>query len=427
MPKATQPGVKGKSGSGRIGKYNRQVAEKAGLEKGESLPYAPDFLDALVRRMAIPVPGETAERCLAWLMYRAGGNQSLKAIHLYSKNGEPPTETELWQSDCALELAWVEAGHRAEWLDAPRDLFQTEAKRRGVKPVDKSVVSRGFQFNRLRGSMECETGYALVYVPAPDPTSFSGARETCRRKGESLHKTKHFTEWARFSYAREFEEYTVARATERRLLRFLTANYKNENGSETPETNAAPSLESLEPLESLEAPPSPPPSPIAVSSSSKPSELKKEKTPTLPRRDDDEKPKPEYASARDEVKAIYIAKTASPPTVQLLDRIEAILADKSQTWATYLEVLKPHLGGNWKIPGAFLTHMAQTGFQPLASLPQEKPKPKCPKCRSDNQRGAILLNGEIVPCPDCSTSVEWRDELAAKMTRPPMSKGASGD
>lgn len=261
--------VKGKNGNGRIAKYNRQVAEKAGLEKGESLPYAPDFLDALVRRMAIPVPGETAERCLAWLMYRAGGNQSLKAIHLYSKNGEPPTETELWQSDCALELAWVEAGHRAEWLDAPRDLFQTEAKRRGVKPVDKSVVSRGFQFNRLRGSMECETGYALVYVPAPDPTSFSGARETCRRKGESLHKTKHFTEWARFSYAREFEEYTVARATERRLLRFLTANYKNENGSETPETNAAPSLESLEPLESLETPPSPtsPPSPAPTAAS----------------------------------------------------------------------------------------------------------------------------------------------------------------
>ena len=420
--------VKGKSGNGRIGKYNRQVAEKAGLEKGQFLAYAPDFLDSLVRRMAIPVPGEIAERCLAWLIYRAGGNQSLKAIHLYSEKGETPIETELWQSDCALDLAWLEAGYRAEWLDAPRDMFQAEAKRRGVKPIDKSVVSRGFQFNRLRGSMECETGYALVYVPAPDPTSFSGARETCRRKGESLHKTKHFTEWARFSYAREFEEYTVARATERRLLRFLTATYKNANGSGAPETDTAPSLEALEPLESLEATPlptpAPPAAPVAVSSSSKPYESKKEKTPLPSRGDDDEKPKPEYASARDEVKAIYHAKTGTYPTVQLLDRIEGINTSRGETWDSYLGILKPHLGGNWDNPGGFLTWLAKTGFEPVASPPQEKPKPKCPRCHSDNQRGAILLNDEIVPCPDCSTSAEWRDELAGKMKRPAMSKGA---
>jgi hypothetical protein len=275
--------------------------------------------------------------------------------------------------------------------------------------------------------MECETGYALVYVPAPDPTSFSGARETCRRKGESLHKTKHFTEWARFSYAREFEEYIVARATERRLLRFLTATYKNANGSVAPETDGAPSLESLEPLETLEARPSPVPAPpppsVAVSSSSKPVELKKEKAPALSRVDDDEKPKTEYASARDEVKAIYHAKTGTYPTVQVLDRIEGINTSKGETWDSYLDILKPHLGGNWTNPPGFLTHLAQTGFQPLASPPQEKPKPKCPTCSSDNQRGAVFLSGEIVPCPDCSTSAEWRDELAAKMKRPAMSKG----
>ena len=161
----------------------------------------------------------------------------------------------------------------------------------------------------------------------------------------------------------------------------------------------------------------------AFSSSSKPNELKKEKTPP-PRSDDDEKPKPEYASARDEVKAIYHAKTGTYPTVQLLDRIEGINTSKGETWDSYLGILKPHLGGNWDIPGAFLTWLAKTGFEPLASPPQEKPKPKCPRCHSDNQRGAILLNDEIVPCPDCSTSAEWRDELAGKMKRPAMSKGA---
>jgi len=161
--------------------------------------------------------------------------------------------------------------------------------------------------------------------------------------------------------------------------------------------------------------------PTALSSSSKPIELKKEKMPLLPRGDDDEKPKPEYASAREEMKAIFIAKTGSPPTVHLLDRLESIIASKGQTWDSYLDVLKRdgHLEGNWNNPPGLLTHVAQTGFQPLASPPQEKPKPKCPRCSSDNQRGAVMLDGEIVPCPECSTSAEWRDELAAKMKRPP--------
>jgi len=246
---------KARNGSGRIAKYNRLVAQKASLKKGELLPYAPDFLDSLVRRMAISVPGDSAERCLAWLIYRANGNQSLKAIHLYSHNGEPPVETELEQKDCALELAWVEAGHRVEWLDAPLKLFREEAANRGVKPIDKSTVSRGFQFNRDRGSMESGTGFSLVYVPAPDDTRFSDARESCRRKGENVQNTTKFTEWAKFSYAREFQEYQVVRARERELLRFLTARYKKANGSQAVETNGGTSLEALEALEALGAPP----------------------------------------------------------------------------------------------------------------------------------------------------------------------------
>ena len=86
-----------------------------------------------------------------------------------------------------------------------------------------------------------------------------------------------------------------------------------------------------------------------VSSSSTSQENKKNVDP--PKLDDDEKPKPEderrkpeYANARDEVKAIYYAKTGAYPTVQLLDRIEGLLVTKSKTFDDYLEVLKPHLG-----------------------------------------------------------------------------------
>jgi hypothetical protein len=134
-----------------------------------------------------------------------------------------------------------------------------------------------------------------------------------------------------------------------------------------------------------------------------------------------EKPKPEYASARDEVKDIYFAKTGGYPSFQLLDRIESILATKGQTFDSFLDVLKPHLGGNWRIPGAFLTHVAKTmvriGLEDTVSPPQEKPKPKCPICRSANQRGAIFGEDDtILPCPKCSTQ-EWREELAAKEVR----------
>lgn len=262
------------SRNGRISKYIRQVAEKAGLKNGDSLPYAPDFLDSLVRRMAIPVPGEIAERCLAWLIYRANGSQSLKAIHLYSRNGETPVETELRQHDCALELAWVEAGHRVEWLDAPRDMFQAEANRRGVKPIDKSRVSNGFQFNRIRGTMEASTGHSLVYVPSPNAENFLDVQEICRTKGETPTDNKEFRAWAQVAYVREFQEWEVVHAEEKRLMKFLLAAYKKSKSLPPSKTNGTPSLEALEALETLEAPPPSSSAFVAVSSSSTPKELK---------------------------------------------------------------------------------------------------------------------------------------------------------
>jgi hypothetical protein len=284
------------NGNRRISKYNRQVADLAGLKKGDSLPYAPDFLDSLARRMAIA--GDAAERCLAWLIYRANGNHSLKAIHLYSHNGEPPVETDLDQRDCALELAWVEAGHRVEWLDAPLKLFREEAARRGVKPIDKSAVSRGFQFNRDRGSMESGTGQSLRYIPAPNAEKFSDARELCRTKGENVPNLTKVIEWAKISYARELQEYQVARSREQQLLKFLTARYKKENGSLASETNGGTSLEALEALETSEAAAAPVPSPVIDKTEENPPPPL---LPSLPRKAEEEEPPPTFAT----FKALY--------------------------------------------------------------------------------------------------------------------------
>lgn len=166
--------------------------------------------------------------------------------------------------------------------------------------------------------------------------------------------------------------------------------------------------------------------PLAVSSSSISKDAKK-KPSSSSLLGDDEKPKPEYATPRDELKAIYYAKTGKYPAVALLDRIESILVAKGKNFAHYLELLGEHLGGKWDNPPGLLTHLARTGFDQQASEPQLKPKPKCPTCKCDNQRGAVLLNGAIVPCPDCSTA-EWRKEMEAKLTRPALkTKGAAND
>ena len=276
--------------------------------------------------------------------------------------------------------------------------------------------------------------------------------DSTNRLGETEAKVTtyrdFFAKW-KVAHSAEYEEEQVARSVIKRINKIRLSAYKEWRKSPAAQTIGTPSLEALETVEALEAAPVPPPSVLSpviektkpsvgsssssgVSSSSTSQENKKNVDP--PKLDDDEKPKPEderpkpeYANARDEVKAIHYAKTGAYPTVQLLDRIEGLLVTKGRTFDDYLEVLKPHLGNAWKNPGGFLTHMARTGFGALVSPPQEMPKPKCPTCMADNQRGAILQSGAIVPCPACSNP-EWRAELTAKLNRPAKkTQGASGE
>jgi len=158
-----------------------------------------------------------------------------------------------------------------------------------------------------------------------------------------------------------------------------------------------------------------------------------EKGPALPlKKSDDEKPKPledgrEYLNAREELKAIYQAKAHEPAEVRLLNQLEGILGNKGHTFEEFLEKLRPHLPNEWRNPAGFLTDFARKAFLPPVEEPALKPKPKCPRCRADNQRGAILEGGKIVPCPDCSTDPAWREELEAKeAARVLKSKGAGG-
>src|SRR5579863_6419145 len=98
--------------NGRIAKFLRRVSAASGCRQDETLPSAPDFLGSLICRMAAR-GGNLTGRTFAWLQYRASGNQSEKAIHIYGVKGEVPIETPL-RRNCALELAWLESGHPPE-------------------------------------------------------------------------------------------------------------------------------------------------------------------------------------------------------------------------------------------------------------------------------------------------------------------------
>ena len=231
-------------GTGRMAKHLRRVSESAGCREGETLPFAPDFLDSLVRRMATS-GGDPAERTFAWLLYRASGNQSDKAIHLYSVKGEAPVETALRQRDCALELAWVEAGHRSEWLDAPLPMFRAEAARRGVVALDKTLICDGFTENRARGTVASGTGYELVVVPSP---VVADSTEQRKRKGESSEYQEFCDKW-RVAHSAEWEKEQVARSFIKRMNRIRLSDYRESRKSPTTKTNGTPSLEALEVLE----------------------------------------------------------------------------------------------------------------------------------------------------------------------------------
>ena len=124
-----------------------------------------------------------------------------------------------------------------------------------------------------------------------------------------------------------------------------------------------------------------------------------------------------YDTPRDELIAIYRAKTGELPPYKLLDRIENLLLKEARNFEAFLTILRPHLGNEWRNPPAFLTHKAKFGFDEAIPVTEPKLKlaPKCPRCLARGGRGAVLLDGAIVPCPDCSTSAEWREELAGKI------------
>lgn len=193
--------------------------------------FAPEFFDSLVAVMA---DGESClgERVFAWSRYRAWGNSKKHAIHIYAKKTETPAETRLGQADCAMELAWLEAGNRAEWLDAPLKILQKEMERCGIKPVaHKTVVSRAFQFNVRRDTIAPDTGWKIEPVVSPSCEKIS-------TKVAAARNFEKFRAWRKVARPSNFEEWEVARERyeyQRKVERAEYFEWLELQADETPE------------------------------------------------------------------------------------------------------------------------------------------------------------------------------------------------
>lgn len=198
------------------------------------LPFAPDFLDSLARVMADP-ESCLDERVLAWAKYFAWGNYREIAVRLTSNGAEMP----LRQRNCAEDLAWLEAGARVEWLDAPDDVRSAELARLGVRALDKTAPSRAIRSNEMRGTIDSETGYDIRPTVSPKlRTPDEPSDDESQYKNFLAHfQVEHFQEW---------QELEVARSTVKRLNIVVLSSYREWRASRR---NSTPSYKHPEALE----------------------------------------------------------------------------------------------------------------------------------------------------------------------------------
>jgi hypothetical protein len=208
--------------------------------------YAPDYLDNLLTVMADP-GGCADHRVLAWVVYRAPGNQKEFAIYLGTGLHGRAEEILLTQADCALDLAWLEAGYPPEWLDAPRPVWHTEVSRRGVQPLDKSIISRAVAYNRNRGTMAPRDGQKLAPAVSTDPAKVALFRQPFRSHKQRSAEFSGFMERWKVAHSKESEELEGARSTVERIRKLALSDYRKEKRSAAPQRKRARSYNLLEP------------------------------------------------------------------------------------------------------------------------------------------------------------------------------------
>ena len=128
-----------------------------------------------------------------------------------------------------------------------------------------------------------------------------------------------------------------------------------------------------------------------------------------PKPDDDSKPT-EFATAKDELKAIFQAKAGVAIRVSDLDAIESTLAGVGVTWEVFVAEVRGHAWDRVKNPVGFLKHFAQKfraktqpASAPVTAAEAAARDYKCPKCFTKKRgEGAVLVACKWVPC-ECAS------------------------
>jgi hypothetical protein len=136
-------------------------------------------------------------------------------------------------------------------------------------------------------------------------------------------------------------------------------------------------------------------------------------SPNQNRDSDDDSKRTEYASAKDELKALYRAKTGSAIRTSDLDAIESTLVAGGVTWEAFVAEVRGHAWGSVKNPVGFLKHFSKTfraktqpASAPVTAAEAAARNYQCPKCFSKKPgEGSRLEDGKPVPC-ECA-SPEW--------------------
>jgi hypothetical protein len=140
------------------------------------------------------------------------------------------------------------------------------------------------------------------------------------------------------------------------------------------------------------------------------SEPERDASPNQNPKPDDDSKRTEYASAKDELKAIYQAKTGSAMRTSDLDAIEATLVATGVTWEAFVAEVRGHAWDSVKNPVGFLKHLSkkfraktQLSGAPVTAAEAALRDYQCPRCFSKKPgEGSRLVNGKPISC-ECAS------------------------
>ena len=144
---------------------------------------------------------------------------------------------------------------------------------------------------------------------------------------------------------------------------------------------------------------------------------------------DEENRNPVYATPEDELKAVYLAKTGEPITIEVLTAIRDNLELSGVTAGDFLAEAKKHLGNRLSNPAGFLRDLSKRfraktrpAGAPVTAAEAEEKAYKCPLCFSTIRgEGLRLVDRRAVPC-ECASAeyIARHTELGTFAKDPPQ-------